>query len=238
MNRRLPRPARLLLRAACTLLALALLYLLAAAALGCVRLNTARPPVAESRITIYLLSNGLHTDIVMPLSNEWFDWRSLLGPQSASLAATHIAIGWGERAFYLETPTWAQARASTALKAISGLGRATLHITYLPHAPPATAHSPALPITPAEYLKLAQGIRPYFQTAPNGLARPIPASAYGETDAFYEAHGRYSLLSTCNTWTNARLRQAGLPAVAWTPFAQPLLQAWRAARADAATVNR
>ena len=60
MNRRLPRPARLLLRAACTLFALALLYLLAAAALGCVRLNTARPPVAESRITIYLLSNGLH----------------------------------------------------------------------------------------------------------------------------------------------------------------------------------
>lgn len=55
MNRRLPRPARLLLRAACTLFALALLYLLAAAALGCVRLNTARPPVAESRITIYLL---------------------------------------------------------------------------------------------------------------------------------------------------------------------------------------
>ena len=199
MNLRLPHPARLLLRAACTLFALALLYLLAAAALGCVRLNTARPPVAESRITIYLLSNGLHTDIVVPLSNEWLDWRSLLGPQSASLAATHIAIGWGERAFYLETPTWAQARASTALKAISGLGRATLHITYLPHAPPVTAHSPALPITPAEYLKLAQGIRPYFQTASNGLARPIPASAYGETDAFYEAHGRYSLLSTCNT---------------------------------------
>ena len=113
-----------------------------------------------------------------------------------------------------------------------------MHITYLPHAPPVTAHSPALPITPAEYLKLAQGIRLYFQTAFNGLACPIPASAYGETDAFYEAHGRYSLLSTCNTWTNARLRQAGLPAVAWTPFAQPLLQAWQAARADAATVNR
>ena len=37
---------------------------------------------------------------------------------------------------------------------------------------------------------------------------------------------------------DARLRQAGLPAVAWTPFAQPLLQAWQAARADAATVNR
>ena len=57
MNRRLPRPARLLLRAACTLLALALLYLLAAAAMGCVRLNTSLPPIAERSINIYILRN-------------------------------------------------------------------------------------------------------------------------------------------------------------------------------------
>ncbi len=142
-----------------------------------------------------------------------------------------MALGWGERAFYLETPTWQQARAGTALKAASGLGGAALHAAFLADAPLAGEGRAALRVSPAEYQALARGIRAFFRLDGKGRVLPV-AHAYGPGDAFYEAHGRYSVLTTCNTWANDRLRQAGLPAVAWTPFAPPLLRAWRAAQGE------
>ena len=41
-----------------------------------------------------------------------------------------ISIGWGDKGFYLDTPTWAELKLSTALIAGFGLGNAALHITY------------------------------------------------------------------------------------------------------------
>ena len=48
-------------------------------------------------------------------------------------------------------------------------------------------------------------------------------TGFGATDAFYEAHGRYSPFFTCNTWSNLALKRAGLPCCVWTPFASPIL---------------
>ena len=42
----------------------------------------------------------------------------------------YISIGWGDKGFYLDTPTWAELKLSTALIAGFGLGNAALHITY------------------------------------------------------------------------------------------------------------
>ena len=61
-------------------------------------------------VTIYILSNGVHTWIVMPKVNQDMDWRLYAQPQHLRDPrwgnADHVAIGYGNRDFYLNTPTW------------------------------------------------------------------------------------------------------------------------------------
>src|SRR5690606_23858222 len=42
----------------------------------------------------------------------------------------YLSIGWGDKGFYLNTPTWADLKFSTAFKAAFWLGDAAVHATY------------------------------------------------------------------------------------------------------------
>ena len=258
------------------LLALPLLYLLAALMLG----NIVREPprAAATRditvylldngvhtdITVYLLDNGVHTDLALPLNNAVFDWTTVIDPADArqlyfppddSLppkvsdkasrrrqyafvrrgdatpyeafgGRLYVAFGWGNRAFYLETPQWRDMKVATAFKAVAGLGDTVIHATFLPQ-PRATPNSVAIDVSADEYRALAASIVASLQTDSPGRAQVIVGRAYGDNDAFYAAHGSYSLFNTCNSWTNHRLKAAGLKHIFWTPFAHTLVAAYR-----------
>ena len=209
------------------LLVLPLAYLLAACVLG----NIVREPQRHGAhaITIYLLDNGVHTDLALPLNNAVFDWTTVIDPADARqlyFPLDYVAFGWGDRAFYLETPHWRDLKATTAWNAISGQGATIIHATFLPPLRE-TAHSIAIPVSRDEYQALVASIRDSFRWSDDGRAIAIGGRAYGDHDAFYEARGSYSLFTTCNTWTNARLKAAGLTHVLWTPFSGSLMRAYR-----------
>ena len=85
------------------------------------------------KIPIYILTNGVHTDIVLPIKNEQYNWSNLLKFQhtkSKDSTSKFVALGWGDKGFYLETPTWADLKTSTALKAASGLSSSAMHVTF------------------------------------------------------------------------------------------------------------
>lgn len=208
------------------LLVLPLAYLLAACVLG----NIVREPQRHGAqaITIYLLDNGVHTDLALPLANDTFDWTGVINPNDARdlrFFPTYVAFGWGDRAFYLETPQWRDLKLTTAWNAISGQSATVIHATYLPPLR-ASANSIAITVSREEYQALAASIRASFQQDDDGRARAI-GRAYGDNDAFYAARGSYSLFATCNSWTNRQLKAAGLKHVLWTPFAHHLMQAYR-----------
>lgn len=208
------------------LLVLPLAYLLAACVLG----NIVREPQRHGAqaITIYLLDNGVHTDLALPLANDTFDWTGVINPNDARdlrFFPTYVAFGWGDRAFYLETPQWRDLKLTTAWNAISGQGATVIHATYLPPLR-ASANSIAITVSREEYQALAASIRASFQQDDDGRARTI-GRAYGDNDAFYAARGSYSLFATCNSWTNRQLKAAGLKHVLWTPFAHHLMQTYR-----------
>ena len=210
------------------LLVLPLLYLLAALMLGSV---VREPPRAAAirDITVYLLDNGVHTDLALPLSNAVFDWTTVIDPADARqlyFPLDYVAFGWGDRAFYLETPQWRDMKVATAFKAVAGLGDTVIHVTFLPQ-PRATPNSVAIDVSADEYRALAASIVASLQTDSTGRAQVIAGRAYGDNDAFYAAHGSYSLFNTCNSWTNHRLKAAGLKHVFWTPFAHTLVAAYR-----------
>ena len=208
------------------LLAVRLAYLLAAIILGSIVLAPDRH--GRRDIILYLLDNGVHTDLALPLANDTYDWTTFIRPEDArdaAFAPAYVAFGWGDRAFYLETPHWRDLKATTAWNAISGQGATIIHVTFLPPLR-ATAHSIAIPVSRDEYRALVASIRDSFRLGDDGRAIAI-GRAYGDNDAFYEARGSYSLFTTCNTWTNARLKAAGLTHVLWTPFSGSLMRAYR-----------
>lgn len=176
-------------------------------------------------ITIYLVSNGVHNDIVMPMRHAVFDWHTLFHPQDTVRMnhAVYVGIGWGSRGFYLATPTWADLTPQTAFNALFGLDKSALHVTFYADAPQQGERVVAYRINEAEYRRVVQAILPSFVRDAHQRPRLIVGAHYASNDAFYEANGTYTGVYTCNTWVNERLKNSGLPSVYWTPFAQPLL---------------
>lgn len=167
-------------------------------------------------IRILVESNGVHTDLVLPKLAAGVDWRDLFRPEDLAdpryARFDHVAIGWGERTFYVETPTWADVRPLTVLRAALGSDRTVLHVEHVP-VPNVAEYVRAITLTPDQYRRLAAFVRASFA--------PRPAwhrTGYTTNDAFYAAVGRYSAVETCNSWTGDALRAAGVRVGAWTPF--------------------
>ena len=58
---------------------------------------------------ILVISNPIHTDIAIPLDPACGPVRAAgARPDKGRLSgARYLVFGWGSRAFYIETPTWA-----------------------------------------------------------------------------------------------------------------------------------
>lgn len=205
-------------RLACAL-ALALFGYVAAGMIGgAIPVNAAWVQPREG-VRIYVEDNGVHTGIVVPVSatgEGWsVDWSDLPAPDDLGdpRRAAHRwrAFGWGARAFYLDTPTWADVNPLTVLRAATGSTRTVLHAEAIAE-PVIGAQVRSILLTPDQYRRLAAFIRA------TAMERGGRVHGYGSHDIFVEAHGRYSAFRTCNTWTGEALRAAGVRVGAWTPF--------------------
>ncbi|WP_241656571.1 TIGR02117 family protein [Sphingomonas oligophenolica] len=168
-------------------------------------------------IAIYVESNGVHTALILPKVAGGVDWRGLVDPRDLRdpryAGYDHVAIGWGERRFFLDTPTWWDVRPATILAASIGSDATLIHVEHIP-APAATdPDARRIILTPAQYARLAAFIR--ASVAPGGRRY----RGYFDNDAFYEARGHYDAVRTCNDWTGDALRHAGVRIGGWTPFA-------------------
>ncbi|RYD50871.1 MAG: TIGR02117 family protein [Sphingobacteriales bacterium] len=201
------------------------LYALAALSLSAMAVN--RNKLAQSGVPMYLLSNGVHLDIVVPVKHPKQDWSALFpyrNTQGQNQSLEWIGLGWGDKGFYLHTPTWADLTFPVAFRAATGLSSSALHATYM-NAPKLGDSCRFLYATEAQYQKLVAYTKQALDLDSSGNPIWIQTDAnYGADDAFYEAKGSYSAFRTCNTWTNKGLKQAGLPACVWTPMAGPVLK--------------
>ena len=179
-------------------------------------------------IPVFILSNGVHADIVVPVRNAVYDWSAAIPISDAAdpraAAASWLAIGWGQRDFYLRVQRWENLTPGIALRAVSGGGGTVLHATRL-FAVVEGDDCVRLDLTKEQYRALVDRLLANGVRDDNGcLVRVAGAEGYGPTDAFYEACGRYTPLFTCNTWANEALKSAGAPCCLWTPFPGPILR--------------
>lgn len=169
-------------------------------------------------IPVYILSNGVHTDIVLPVKNQLYDWTQKVKFENTiakDSTAQLVAFGWGDKGFYLETPTWADLKFSTAVKAASGFSTSAIHATFYKSLNENEQCKKIL-ISESDYLKLVDYINDSFQSDSGEFLKIETDAVYGKNDAFYEAKGSYSLFHTCNTWTNNALKAANQKAALWT----------------------
>ncbi|MBO9693631.1 TIGR02117 family protein [Chryseobacterium sp.] len=174
----------------------------------------------KKEIPIYIYTNGVHTDIVMPVKNDLQDWSRIIpftNTKSKKTDYQYIGIGWGDKGFYLDTPTWADLKFSTAVKAAFWLSDSAMHCTYY-NTMKEGEDCKMIMISRSQYQNLVKFVEDKFDRDQNGNFILIPTNAvYSDNDAFYDAKGTYSFLYTCNTWSNNALKAAGQKAALWTP---------------------
>ncbi|MCA9197202.1 MAG: TIGR02117 family protein [Planctomycetales bacterium] len=175
---------------------------------------------AQQGVPIHVLSNSVHADIVVPIVTDDLDWRTVLPMDQFPddiRDATHVAFGWGDKGFYLETPTWSDLKFSTAANALLLPSDCCLHVQFMQiNAPPTGSCS--VTITSEQYGRLAANIQASFVRSRNESFVPIAGVTYNNWDRFFDANGNYHLFYTCNSWVGECLREAGIRTAILTPL--------------------
>jgi len=219
---------KITLRVVLGFIAFVALYLLAA--WGISKIPVSAEPLTSADVAIYILTNGVHTDIVVPVKTEQIDWSKEVkfdNTVGKDTIANLVGFGWGDKGFYLNTPTWAELKFSVAFKAATGLSTSAIHATYHKGLIESSSCKKIM-ISKAQYTRLITYISSSFKTDSAGHIINIKTSAnYGSDDAFYEAKRRYNLFYTCNTWANNALKSCGQRACLWTPADSPIFNKYK-----------
>lgn len=200
-----------------------ILYVISVFVFTYIPCNTDFEASSNRTIEIYIVSNGVHTDLLLPTDNTQFLDSCLLAYQNSNKnTPQYIAYGWGDKGFYLDTPTWADLKFSTAFKATTGLSNTAMHITLYQNKPKVdTQNVFKIMINANQLEKLREYVATDFDVENNKL-KYINCCWYykDKRDAFYDAKGTYSLFKTCNVWTNNGLKYAGIKTAIWAPFSK------------------
>lgn len=173
-------------------------------------------------VEIMIISNPVHADLVLPIRSGEHDWAEHFPEgcfQRGARMPTHIAIGWGDKGFYIETPTWSDLKVSTAANALLLSSPTCVHVEMF-HLPAGQTleGSQSVKISPEQYQELVSFIQSSFQVDDDGNKVQIADACYGECDAFFEGTGSYHLFNTCNSWVGRGLRSASVRSGIMTPL--------------------
>lgn len=191
------------------------LYLLTA--LICSNIATNPKNIINKSKPIYVVSNGVHTDIIIPV--EYLN-KYLIDNLNLKVTTKFVAFGWGDKGFYLNTPTWGDLTLSTAVNALFLKSPSAMHVTEYKNT---STDWKKVIINEHQLTRIEKCFTDTFLLNSNNNFIKINAYSYGTNDAFYEAKGSFSCFKTCNTWTNQVLKKAEIKTAIWTPFDSGIL---------------
>jgi uncharacterized protein (TIGR02117 family) len=161
---------------------------------------------------IFIASNGVHLDIIIPVENIEPQFLQKLSPLPNT---RYIAFGWGDKNFYINTPEWSDLTLPVAFKAALLKSETAMHVTYLPRRFPSWAE---IQLCNEQLVKLNRYISNSFQQNKNGHFIRMDFEGYNQYDVFYDANGSFSLFKTCNVWVNNALKETEVKTSVWSPF--------------------
>ncbi len=163
---------------------------------------------------IILDSNGRHIDLWIPA--EYCSFMAGEPFSGSPDAGGWYGFGWGDRAFFLNTPYADDVSIRLVLNALFVPSRSILAVQYSQKTPAGRIVS----ANPGELSEVSACIESWFKLGGDSLQRVPEAEADPSYIGylFYESRGRYSLFFTSNNWVNRVLKAGGLPARLWTPL--------------------
>ncbi|MEG4484098.1 TIGR02117 family protein [Microcoleus sp. D2_18a_B4] len=179
----------------------------------------------DCTISLYISNQGIHTEIIVPVKNESFDWNQFLPLTQIGREATsdyqYLSFGWGDRAFMLETPTSAIINPVTAFNALFLPTPSTVQVQGY-RVWPQNKETKCVKLSGSNYLNIVNFIKNSFQLDAGGNKLKI-SYGYHNSDSFYEANGSYSILRTCNDWTAEALQKADVNTPLWSTLSSAVM---------------
>lgn len=185
---------------------------------GLIPVNNGFESTADG-VRIYVVSNQVHADIIVPVQTETIDWMTEFDDATFDKDVSftsHVAFGWGDKGFFLETPAWSDFKISTAANALFLPSESCVHVSFT--RPEYYPEAVAVTISNDQYARLVEFTKETFKRTETGDPIHIPGFSYSSTDEFFEANGRYHILNTCNSWVGRGLKNAGVR----VPWLSPL----------------
>ncbi|MFL5731029.1 MAG: DUF2459 domain-containing protein, partial [Cytophagaceae bacterium] len=103
-------------------------------------------------------------------------------------------------------------------------GPSCMHVSYETGEPVLNKSTREITISKEQYKELVNYIDQTFKKNNDSAYVILPGHHYsGTNDNFYEANSSYSFYKTCNVWTNAGLKKAGVKTATWAPFDESVL---------------
>jgi uncharacterized protein (TIGR02117 family) len=202
---------RLFKRTLFILISIIVIYIVMAALLSILKTH---PPKSNcnSDNEIYITTNGVHLDIILPVTNVESEFLNKLEILSGT---KYVSFGWGDKEFYINTPEWKDLTFKTAFKALFLKSETAMHVTCY-----STSYSSwkKIKICSSQLDLLNKYIEKSFSKNENGGLQKIAVPGYYQSDFFYEAKGSFSLFNTCNVWVNKALKVTGIQTSVWSPF--------------------
>jgi uncharacterized protein (TIGR02117 family) len=176
-------------------------------------------------VEIYVLDNGIHASIVVPVQNGGLDWSEFIALDSVSRRGSppyhYLEFGWGEKRFYINTPEWRDLRMRILIPALFWPTSSVMHVTGLRRAPSARKNE-SVKLDACSYANLVNFIQGSFVKEDG--QKVFVADGYYNDDGFFKAHGRYHLFNTCNNWVAQGLQEAGISTPLWPLFPPSILR--------------
>jgi uncharacterized protein (TIGR02117 family) len=179
----------------------------------------------NSPYAVYVAADFLHGDLVFPVENSAFDWRSILkleniGKEQSS-AYRYLKFGWGDRDFYMNTPSLDKIEFSRLMRTFFIPGNpTTIHIQgYKDLSIGGGYTTKCIGLNKSQYLKVVNYVRQSFRSG-----TPIRIQdGFVAADGFYEGTGFYSMARTCNNWLADALDAADVTTPLWSGLPGPLM---------------
>ncbi|KAB8333113.1 DUF2459 domain-containing protein [Scytonema tolypothrichoides VB-61278] len=160
---------------------------------------------------------GFHTNIIVPVKNEIFDWRKYLTLnndfQLKNSDNRYLGFGWGERNWYMNPPTELPLMLRKGFRALFFPNPSVLRVQKHDNFPQ-NYDIECIKVKQTDYLELMEFINNSFQLSQGGEKIRLINNPYTNI-SFYEAKGTYSILRNSNNWTAEGLKIANINTPLW-----------------------
>jgi uncharacterized protein (TIGR02117 family) len=180
---------------------------------------------ASSTYSVYLVADSMHVDLVVPVENSAFDWRSVvkletIGKEKRS-DYRYLKFGWGDRDFYMNTPSLDKVEYPRLFRTLFAPGNPTaVHINGYGGIPIEKDHvTKCVGLSQSQYLNLVA----YLRRSLRGGKVDRIQNGFAAAAGFYEGEGFYSIANTCNNWVAGALDAADVTTPLWSGLPGPIM---------------